>query len=93
MTYTEIQEKLKDKKYPKELDVGNDKLLFYYNNKSKAEEGGVFIYKVLPGTRRPERKTDLYNYLAEGRTTSFNGVPNYTMDLHRTLFDSRNKLF
>ena len=93
MTYTEIQEKLKDKKYPKELDVGNDKLLFYYNNKSKAEEGGVFIYKVLPGTKRPERKTDLYNYLAEGRTTSFNGVPNYTMDLHRTLFDSRNKLF
>ena len=93
MTYTEIQEKLKDKKYPKELDVGNDKLLFYYNNKSKAEEGGVFIYKVLPGTKRPERKTDLYNYLAEGRTTSFNGVPNYTMDLHRTLFDSKNKLF
>ena len=93
MTYTEIQEKLKDKKYPKELDVGNDKLLFYYNNKSKAEEGGVFVYKVLPGTKRPERKTDLYNYLAEGRTTSFNGVPNYTMDLHRTLFDSRNKLF
>lgn len=93
MTYSEIQEKLKDKKYPKELDVGNDKLLFYYNNKSKAEEGGVFIYKVLPGTKRPERKTDLYNYLAEGRTTSFNGVPNYTMDLHRTLFDSKNKLF
>lgn len=93
MTYSEIQEKLQDKKYPKELDVGNDKLLFYYNNKSKAEEGGVFIYKVLPGTKRPERKTDLYNYLAEGRTTSFNGVPNYTMDLHRTLFDSKNKLF
>ena len=93
MTYTEIQEELQDKKYPKELDVGNDKLLFYYNNKSKAEEGGVFVYKVLPGTKRPERKTDLYNYLAEGRTTSFNGVPNYTMDLHRTLFDSKNKLF
>ena len=62
-------------------------------NKAKAEDGGVFVYKVDAGTRRPERKTDLYNYLAEGRTSSFNGVPNYTMDLHRTLFDSKNKLF
>lgn len=93
MKYEEVLKKLEGQKYPKEIDVGSDKLIFYYNNKAKAEDGGVFVYKVLPGTKRPERKTDVYNYLAEGRTSSFNGVPNYTMDLHRTLFDSKNKLF
>lgn len=93
MTYSEIQQKLSKLKYPKELELGKDKLIFYYNNKAKAENGGVFIYKVDIHTKRPERKTDLYNYLAEGRTSSFNGVPNYTMDLHRILFDTKNKLF
>lgn len=93
MTCSEIQKKLEGLKYPKELEVGKDKLIFYYNNKSKALNGGVSVYKVDCNTRRPERKTDLYNYLAEGRTSSFNGVPNYTMDLHRTLFDNKNKLF
>ena len=93
MKYEEVLKKLEGQSYPKELELGSDKLIFYYNNKAKAEDGGVFVYKVLPGTKRPERKTDVYNYLAEGRTSSFNGIPNYTMDLHRTLFDSKNKLF
>ena len=93
MTYSEVQKLLEGQKYPNEIELGKDKLIFYYNNKAKAEDGGVFVYKVDASTKRPERKTDLYNYLAEGRTSSFNGVPNYTMDLHRTLFDSKNKLF
>ena len=93
MTYSDVQKLLEGKKYPKEIELGQDKLIFYYNNKAKAQDGGVFVYKVLPGTKRPERKTDLYNYLAEGKTSAFNGVPNYTLDLHRTLFDNKNKLF
>ena len=93
MNYSDVANQLKGKKYPKEITVGDDKIIFYYNNKSKAEEGGVFVYRVDKNIIRPERKSDLYNYFAEGRTSSFGGVPNYTMDLHRTLFDAKNKLF
>ena len=93
MNCSDIQKKLEGQKYPKELDLGKDKLLFYYNNKSKAEDGGVFVYRVDSAVNRPERKTDLYNYLAMGRTSAFSGVPHYTLDLHKTLFDSKNKLF
>ena len=94
MDYSEIQKYLQKEKYIKELNVGNDeKLLFYYNNKARAEEGGVFIYRVDSSLERPDRKTNLHNYFAEARTSVFSGVPNYTLDVHRILFDTKNKLF
>ena len=94
MEYTEIVNALQTKKYVKEVKVDNNqKLLFYYNNKAKAEDGGVFIYRVDKSVDRPERKTNLHNYFAEARTSAFNGVANYTSDVHRTLFDTKNKLF
>ena len=93
MNYSDIQNKLQNLKYPKEVDLGKEKLVFYYNNKARAQEGGVFVYKVKSETIRPEKKNDLTEILSEGRTTCFSGIPYYTMDLHKTLFDTRNRLF
>lgn len=93
MNYTDIHDKLQFMKYPKELELGQEKLVFYYNNKARAQEGGVFVYKVSSETVRTEKKNDLKNILSEGITTCFSGIPNYTRDLHKVLFDSRNRLF
>ena len=87
-----IVQKIGNQSYVKEINLESDKLFFYYNNKAKAEGGGVFVYRVSKDVQRPDKQTQLYNYLAEGVTSAFSGVPNYTLDLHRTLFDSKNKL-
>lgn len=92
-TYSSIVQKIGNQSYVKEINLESDKLFFYYNNKAKAEGGGVFVYRVSKDVQRPDKQTQLYNYLAEGVTSAFSGVPNYTLDLHRTLFDSKNKLF
>ena len=93
ITYDTIVQKIGNQSYIKEIDLGLEKLFFYYNNKAKAEGGGVFVYRVDSSAKRPEKQNQLYNVLAEGVTSAFSGVPNYTMDLHRTLFDTKNRLF
>lgn len=94
MSYNSILEKIKGQKYPKEVVVDdNDKLLFYYVNKAKEQGGGVFVYRVPKYMPRPELKIDVYNALSEGRTSAFAGEPNYTIELHRALFDTKNRLF
>ena len=93
MNFSEVAKKLEGQKYPKEIDLGQEKLIFYYNNKSKAEDGGVFVYRVSSKIKRPERRCDLVDSFAQGRTSAYSGVPNYTMNLHKNLFDTRNRLF
>ncbi len=93
MEYHKVVELIGDQKYLKELDLGDDKLFFYYNNKSTAEGGGVYVYRVDKSSSRPDKQNNLYNYLSSGKTTAFSGVPNYTVNLHHQLFGMRNALF
>ena len=51
------------------------------------------MYRLKTVIPRPEKKSEVCGYISEGRTTAFSGVPHYTMDLHRTLFDFKNRLF
>ena len=93
ITHNTIIQMIGNQSYVKELDLNSDKLLFYYNNKAKSEGGGVFVYRVNKNVIRPDKQSQLTDFLAEGVTSAFSGVPNYTLDLHKTLFDSKNKLF
>jgi len=93
MQYSEIVPLLNKQKYIKELDLGDKKILFYYCNKSTSTGGGVSVYVVDAETVRPERQEQLTSFIASGKTTAFSGVPNYTKELHKMLFDTKNKLF
>ena len=79
--------------YVKEVLLGDEKIIFYYNNKASAQGGGVFVYRCKSTTVRPDKQADLKDYIATGKTSNNKGIPYYTMNLHKTLFDTKNKLF
>jgi len=91
--YTDVVESLRGLKYPKEIPLGDEKLVFYYVNRSREMNGGAFVYRVRADYERPPRKDSVKGAISEGRTTVFKSSPNYTAELHRHLFDSGNKLF
>lgn len=94
MQCNEIISLIGEQKYLKELSLDkNQKLLFYYNNKSTAEGGGVFVYVVNNDVERPAKQEEVKNFISEGKTTCFSGIPHYTLNLHKTLFDFKNQLF
>ena len=91
--YSEVISAIGNQTYPKEISVGDEKIFFYYINRASAQGGGVFVYRCKSDVIRPEKQIDLTDYIAIGKTSNNKGVPYYTMDLHKTLFDVKNKLF